>query len=185
MSDLFIPSLPTAFADAVGSFFIFTDTIILTTVLKFKMEVYFIMNNFNDSPIEVKWRLIGDNNEYWNSSGCLYAYLHPKTYKILYIGKADGTTVKERWSAEDKDELWNCLNKNGIKKHIPIIGFVYLPELRRFSSELLKDIEGLLIYLEQPICNINNKKTRGISRPGMIIKCSGEIWPGKEIYKDK
>ena len=144
-----------------------------------------IMNNFNDSSIEVKWQPISNNNEYWNSSRCLYAYLHPKTYKILYIGKADGTTVKERWNAEDKDKLWNFLNKNGIKKHIPIIGFVYLPGSRRFSSELLKDIESLLIYHEQPICNIDNKKTRGISRPGMIIKCSGKIWQGKKIYKDK
>jgi hypothetical protein len=144
------------------------------------------MNNFNNLLIEVKWQAIGDNSKYWNSSRCLYAYLHPETYEILYIGKADGaTTVKNRWHAKDKDELWDFLNKNGIKEHIPIIGSVYLPESNKFSSELLKDIEGLFIYNEQPICNINNKKTRGISRPGMIIKCKGKIWPGKKLYKDK
>lgn len=143
------------------------------------------MNNFNNLLIEVKWQAIGDNSKYWNSSRCLYAYLHPETYEILYIGKADGTSVKDRWDAEDKDELWDFLNKNGIKEHIPIIGFVYLPESNKFSSELLKDIESLLIYNEQPICNINNKKSRGISRPGMIIKCQGKIWPGKKLYKDK
>jgi hypothetical protein len=143
------------------------------------------MNNLKDFSIEIKWRQIVGNDKYWNSSRCLYAYLHPGGEEILYIGKADGATVKQRWSAGDKDDLLNYLKKNGVKEHIPIIGIIYLPEQSRFSSELLKDIEGLLIYREQPACNINNKKTRGISRPGMIIKCSGEIWPGEKIYEDE
>ncbi len=143
------------------------------------------MNNLKDFSIEIKWRQIeiDRNDEYWNRSRCLYAYLHPEGEEILYIGKADGATVKERWSANDKDVLWNYLNKNGVKEHIPIIGIIYLPKQTRFSSELLKDIEGLLIYREQPAGNINNKKTRGISRPGMIIKCSGNIWPGEKGIK--
>ena len=29
------------------------------------------------------------------------------------------------------------------------------------------------------------RQIEGISRPGMIIKCSGEIWPGEKIYKDE
>lgn len=110
-----------------------------------------------------------------------------KKYYILEKRTAPplGATVKERWSANDKEGLWKYLNKNGVKEHIPIIGFVFLPEQKRFSSELLKDIESLLIFSEQPAGNINNKKTRGISRPGMIIKCSGKIWPGKKFYEDE
>ena len=54
--------------------------------------------------IEVEWEKIeaeedGDNSE------CLYAYLHTETREILYIGKADGSTIRERWEAEDKESL--------------------------------------------------------------------------------
>jgi hypothetical protein len=50
--------------------------------------------------IEIEWELIKSDG---NNSECLYAYLHPKTKEILYIGKADSSTVKERWEAKDKN----------------------------------------------------------------------------------
>ena len=33
---------------------------------------------------------------------CLYAYLHPRTHTILYIGKADRQTIRERMSGRHK-----------------------------------------------------------------------------------
>lgn len=133
--------------------------------------------------IEVEWGKIeaeedGDNSE------CLYAYLHTETREILYIGKADGSTIRERWEAEDKESLKNFLSKNGIKKIYPIIGFLVLPEGKNFSSKLLHDIESLLIFKEKPRGNIKNTQTRGRSRSGMKIICKGEAWPGKIIYFD-
>ncbi len=134
--------------------------------------------------IEIEWKLI-ETDEDENNSECLYAYLHPETNEILYIGKADGSTVKERWEAEDKESLKNFLSKNGINKVYPIIGFLILPEGSNFSSKLLHDIEGLLIFKEKPIGNIKNTQTRGISRQGMKIICKGEAWTGEKIYIDE
>ena len=120
-----------------------------------------------------------------DSKECLYAYLHTETKEILYIGKADGKTVRERWEAEDKELLKKFLSKNGIKKIYPIIGFLVLPDGKNFSSKLLNDIESLLIFKEKPRGNIKNTQTRGISRPGMKIICKGEAWSGEKIYIDK
>jgi hypothetical protein len=134
--------------------------------------------------IEIEWEKIETNGDD-DYKECLYAYLHPKTKEILYIGKADSTTVRERWKAEDKEPLKKFLSENGIEKIYPIIGFLVLPEGKIFSSKLLNDIESLLIFKEKPKGNIKNTQTRNISRPGMEIRCKGEAWPGEKIYIDK
>ena len=66
-----------------------------------------------------------------------------------------------------------------------IIGFLILPDGKNFSSELLHDIESLLIFIEKPKGNLMNTRIRGISRPGMKIICKGGVWPGKRTYVDK
>ena len=83
------------------------------------------------------------------------------------------------------DKVKEFLFKNGIKKIYPIIGFLILPDGKNFSSKLLHDIEGLLIFKEKPIGNVMNTQTRGISRTGMKIMCKGRAWPGKKFYIDK
>ena len=41
--------------------------------------------------IEVHWQILGNfpEDDSWNWCRVLYAYLHPTTNEILYIGKAD------------------------------------------------------------------------------------------------
>jgi len=48
----------------------------------------------------------------WDWTLALYAILHPKEDVILYLGKADGTTVRTRWNADDKHErVWRPYRK--------------------------------------------------------------------------
>ena len=135
--------------------------------------------------IEVKWRTLGENDPGWDYSRCLYAILTPDGKEILYIGKAWGTSVRNRWSWSGKKEFWEDLrNQRGITHHTPLVGEVHLPRTCRLTRELLYDMESLLINQEKPWGNIQSRKTR-IRRPGMEVKCVGE-WPGKRSkYKDE
>jgi hypothetical protein len=56
-------------------------------------------------------------------------------------------------------------------------GQLLLQAGRRRSSELLADVESLLIKRLQPLGNIQCTESR-ISRPGMRVRCSGE-WLSK------
>lgn len=129
--------------------------------------------------VHVNWEFVGDPNE---DAGCdvsrvLYAYLHPRTLRPVYIGKAWGTTVAERWDARDKlNGVWPFLNSQGIKKHAIAVGD--LSFTGRLTRELLSDVESLMIFAEQPIANIASTKSR-ISRPGLIVRNAGPAWTGK------
>ncbi|WP_257311284.1 hypothetical protein [Geothrix fuzhouensis] len=127
--------------------------------------------------VRVDWRgLTSHQDESWQNIKCLYAYLAPKTLEVLYIGKSWGVSVRGRWTRAAKEHFWNDLEKDrGITEHIPLLGELYLPEGRRLSSELLADVESLLIHRVSPWGNIQSKKTR-ISRPGLVVQCTGE-WP--------
>ena len=126
--------------------------------------------------IEIKWEYTGEGEESLGFSRVLYAYLHPGTSDILYIGKADHCTVKERLFGAHKEEIFEEMVRNfGITELHTIVGVLYVPENRRYSSELLADIESLLIVKVQPSYNIQSRKSR-ISRPGLEIRCIGE-WP--------
>jgi hypothetical protein len=119
----------------------------------------------------------------WHLSRCLYAYLSPDGREILYIGKAWGTTVKARWSRSAKENFWTDLQKERkIGSHIALIGLVCMIGDQRLTSQLLSDVESLLINREKPWGNIQSRCAR-ISRPGMQVKCSGK-WPGVRSYVD-
>jgi len=134
--------------------------------------------------IKVEWEILEDTDSSWESCRCLYAYLAPKGKEILYIGKAWGTSVRNRWSRNGKEEFWEDLEKQrGIKYHIPLIGKIYLQVGRRLTGELLADVESLLINIEKPWGNIQSQKNR-IGRPGMRVTCNG-TWPGQGLYIDK
>ncbi len=135
--------------------------------------------------IEVCWAAIdGDDDATWDQTRVLYAYLAPGDQEILYIGKADGTTVRERWNWSAKKEFWMALERErGIKCPVVIVGEIYSDEDVRLTRELLADIESLLIIKEAPWGNVQSTQSR-ISRPGLRVECSGN-WPGRSVYVDR
>ena len=128
--------------------------------------------------VEVEWTHLARNHDLWRASYCLYAYLHPEDHRILYLGKADYQTVRERLYGTHKDKVFDCiLQRFGVEsERVEVIqGEVFLDEGLRRSSALVADLESLLIKRLQPPCNRMSKRSR-ISRPGLTVDCSGD-WP--------
>lgn len=130
-----------------------------------------------DMLVNVNWSFTsGMNGQLWQIRRGLYSYLHPRTQEVLYIGKVDGTSVRQRWIYTAKSGFWDDLKTiRKIREHIVIVGQLSLESSRRFSSELLEDVESLLINHLQPWGNIQSSLNR-ISRPGMVVTCTG-TWP--------
>jgi len=106
----------------------------------------------------------------------LYAYTDKLGEEIVYIGKADACSVKERLSGTHKSEVFKYLEKNlKFKEYGISVGVFNLPEGKRLSSELISDVESLLIYELEPKANIQSISSR-TSRPGMEVICCGD-WP--------
>ncbi|MBI4248986.1 MAG: hypothetical protein HY611_05740 [Elusimicrobia bacterium] len=106
----------------------------------------------------------------------MYAYSTADLREILYIGKVDGTTIRQRWNRQAKANFWNDLEKKRkIYKHSVFAGEAGLPPNARLSMELLADIESLLIKRIAPWGNIQSRTAR-ISRPGLRVRCLGD-WP--------
>ncbi|HXK27120.1 MAG TPA: hypothetical protein VJ646_02575 [Candidatus Binatia bacterium] len=137
-----------------------------------------------EEPIEIDWIWLDDGDEEWRAARCLYAYLAPRTREILYIGKAWGTTVRERWSRGAKPEFWDDLERErGIYWPATLAGLVHPPGNLRLTQELLCDSESLLIQQVGPWGNIQSRTSR-IPRPGMTLRCRGD-WPhSKKLYRD-
>ncbi len=125
----------------------------------------------------VDWMCIrGSEDPAWDLCRVVYAYLAPPPHRaeILYIGKAWSKTVRERFAADDKEPLWRDLKRQrGIEQIEVIAG---LPTASRLTHELLCDIESLLICCEKPWGNDRNIVSRGFSRPGFGVRCTG-TWP--------
>lgn len=136
--------------------------------------------------VTVNWRYLDAKGQDagWDCWKCLYAYLTPNEDEIIYIGKADRASIKERWKGKDKQTLWEYLdNDRKIFDHIVSIGILNLEQGNRFSPQLLSDVESLLIAYEQPLGNIQCIKSR-ISRTNLAVRCIGD-WIGKaEFYQD-
>ena len=126
--------------------------------------------------IKLEWEYAGAGDESLEFSRVLYAYLHPKSNEILYIGKADFSTVRKRLVGAHKMAIFKAIVK-GRKLSVlhMIVGWPNLPEGRRLSSELLADIESLLIMEVQPPYNRQSRQSR-IARLGLVVQCAGD-WP--------
>lgn len=133
--------------------------------------------------IEVEWSYTGPSVESLDFRRVLYAYLHPNTNDILYLGKADRCSVRGRFGGEHKEAIFsNIITEHRLATLHAIVGV--LSAEQRFSSELLSDVESLLIMATQPPYNRQSKKSR-ICRPGLNVKCVGD-WPlGNRVYKDE
>jgi len=138
--------------------------------------------------VEIEWTLVsGDDDEAWDWTNVLYAYIDPEDDEILYIGKAYGpaTSVLSRFNARDKKSLWRFLERElGITAVNVLVGIIDPGEGGRLTRQLIADIESLLIYREDPCGNVQSTRSRGISRSGMRVKCTGS-WPGKKVYIDR
>jgi len=126
----------------------------------------------------VRWRMASDDSQLWDYVRALYAYFTADNKEILYIGKAGGKTVRERWNRSAKKEFWDALERErNIHEHVVRVGEIWLDEGRKLSRELLLDVESLLIKRLQPWGNIRSRSSR-ISRPGLRVRCQGD-WPLK------
>ena len=135
--------------------------------------------------VEIEWSYTGPGEESLEFSRVLYAYLHPGTNKILYVGKADRCSVYERLRGSHKEAIFSDIIEDlGLSTLHAIVGSLSLPSERKLSSELLADVESLLIMELQPTYNTQSRQSR-ISRPGLVLKCSGD-WPLRvKTFKDE
>jgi hypothetical protein len=127
--------------------------------------------------IEIDWTHLDDERHpLWADSYCLYAYLHPSRDWIVYIGKADYSSVRRRLHGDHKSELFGDIKRkygtNGVRV---LHGQLYAAKGIRRTSELLADVESLLIMRLQPFGNIQSTSGR-ICRPGLRVHCLGD-WP--------
>lgn len=131
--------------------------------------------------ITLRWHDLGDDDDpRWRYSRALYAYLSPRSLEILYIGKADGCSVRGRW--RQKQIFWRDLEKErGIFNHTVIVAEMEAD--CRMTRQLLADVESLLIYEVEPWGNIQCQKSR-ISRTGLKVECRG-AWPlSRRVFRD-
>jgi len=146
----------------------------------------------DDALIILDWRDVnhgsGRWDHRWGYNLALYAVLHPRTDEILYLGKADGSTVRARWNAADKhDRVWRRIEQErGLFEHGFLIGEFQMPDGMRLTRQLVCDIESMLIYALQPWANTCNSASRGIySRPGIVVSCRGH-WPHpRKTFRDR
>jgi hypothetical protein len=144
-----------------------------------------------DALIILDWRDVNHGSGRWEhrwaDNLALYAVIHPRNDEILYIGKADGCTVRSRWNAADKhDRVWRRIEEDrGIFEHGFIVGEFRTPEGMRLTRQLVRDIEAMLFHAIQPWANTSNAASRGIySRPGILVSCRGH-WPHRrKSYRD-
>jgi hypothetical protein len=131
------------------------------------------------SAVIVNWQQPHSDLRLWNVCRGLYAYLNleeDEGNEILYIGKVDGTTVRQRWCRSGKKGFWDALeNERQIYTHGIIVGLIGLQLGRKLSRELITDVESLLINRVCPWGNIQCQGSR-ISRPGLVVYCKGD-WP--------
>jgi len=129
--------------------------------------------------VELPWYLLDhDRDQAWQANFCLYAYLHPERDWLLYVGKSDRQTVRQRLHGDHKAALFGFFwHRYGVDQVRVLQSDLVLEEGRRRSPELLGDVETLLIIRLQPPGNIANTRSRPY-RPGLRVTCTGD-WPFK------
>ncbi len=129
--------------------------------------------------VEIPWVALDDDRDpAWTENFCLYAYLHPDRDWLLYVGKADYQTVRQRLHGDHKADVFDCFERRyGIDQVRVLQGDLVLEKGRRRSSDLLGLVESLLIMRLQPPGNVAYRASRPY-RPGLRVKCTGD-WPFK------
>lgn len=131
--------------------------------------------------VEVDWAHLKDRwDERWREGFGLYAYLHPDRDWLLYIGKCDFSNTRQRLHGTHKVRLFEDIRlEYGVERDElrKLHGRLILTDGHRRSSELLADVESLLIMRRHPFGNIQSTRRR-IARPGLRVHCLGD-WPFK------
>lgn len=126
--------------------------------------------------VRISWRRLDrPGHPAWVKNRGLYAYTRRDDPEILYIGKVDGTTVRQRLKQHADDVLYALELKRGIFEVSVLFGDISLEDGEALARELLADIESLLIIYVRPWGNIQSRRSR-VSRPGLNVICEGE-WP--------
>ena len=129
--------------------------------------------------VEIRWTRLSPAHALWDHCFCLYAYVDCASSEILYIGKADLQTVRARLRGRHKQDVFDfCSSDLGVRRFDFLHGDVIVEEGSRRSSELLHDLEGLLIKRLRPRANIASTKSRSAWRPRMRVECTG-AWPDR------
>jgi hypothetical protein len=124
--------------------------------------------------VTVTWYRPSDGED-WDVARTLYAYLDPDTGEILYVGKADYCSARERANDHETDERF--LERIGLDEWETIFGEVtQISEMERLSVPLLQDIEELLLWHLRPR---GNRKFAEPRRIGLRVTCDG-AWPDDE-----
>jgi hypothetical protein len=126
--------------------------------------------------VKLHWTRLDDGEHHlWEACPAIYTYIYRR--EILYVGKVDGSsTVRSRWNAADKDNLFEFLEKQGIEQHRL---WVHVGEFEydgRLTRQVVADVESLLIAGLRPRGNIASMRSR-IARPGLNVRCLGVDWP--------
>lgn len=123
--------------------------------------------------VAIEWRrIMRSDDEKWSYRRCLYAYVCSNEREILYLGKADRCTVRERWSGADKRSWRDWATRQEIERIHLHAGRIDWGEGARYSPEKLADVESLLIKRLRPRGNIMPLNNR-ICRPGVRVFCDG------------
>jgi hypothetical protein len=115
---------------------------------------------------------VNEGHELWHSSGLLYAFFCPDSNKLLYLGKAEGKTVGERWHADDKQRIHFELRRAGYKKYNVLVGDL---TIHGNSNATLALVESVLIFEHRPFANQKHRKTVN-SDVNLDIRHHGD-WP--------
>lgn len=131
--------------------------------------------------VAVEWYEPDDGD--WSRARQVYAYLHPATQELLYIGKADFCSPRERWNGHKRDGLFASFQDDfGLEECDTILGeFVEVAGVSRLSVELLEDVETLLLWHIRPPGNVQFPDPM---RSGLRVTCEGK-WPLEEkVFED-
>lgn len=134
--------------------------------------------------VEVKWDLIdGDDDPLWRATRVLYAWHLPEDNDLLYLGKADFRSVRQRFDCASKEPVWSHIEEFYDTDEVDVrIGRFFTSA--RLTVELLEDVESLLIKRLKPCCNLRCTVSR-IERPGLRVACSGD-WPlRRTVFVDR
>lgn len=127
--------------------------------------------------IIVHWYYASNRSSKLDWYRVLYAYLHPDSLDILYIGKAYHCSVRERLRGEHKENIYDWLHENyGINRFKVLVGVLESSDIGRLTQQIITDVESLLIKRLQPPCNVMSIKIRNYTRPGLKLYCKGD-WP--------
>jgi len=129
--------------------------------------------------VEVPWVALDDDRDPgWRANFCLYAYLHADRDWLLYVGKADYQTVRQRLYGDHKAVLFEFFEERYGIDQVRVLQGDLVPEGgRRRSTQLLSLVESLLIIRLQPPGNVSSTRSRAY-RPGLRVVCTGD-WPFK------